>query len=1555
MENNSSQSCNTSRRSVAIKSSMVSGLRTFGRALWFVVMGEFSIHRPAAGKSSILRRLIGIFVSTLGANALANPHGMTVVSGSATSHANGSQLNINTSQTTVLNWQSFNIAAGESTIFNQPNAGSLVINNIHDANASQIYGSLQANGMVVLMNPSGFYFGPSAFIQTGSLIVSTASSFVPPPNAGGSWEFNGPPPLSSIINYGKIEVGNHGSAFLIADTVENNGVISAPGGSIGLVSGQTVMLSDRPDGRGLSAQVTLPQGSVDNAGKLIADAGVISMQAQVVNQNGLVQANSAVNKNGVIELVASDTLNLGANSQITANGDASTPGSSGGEITLEAGNNFSDSAGSEISTTGGSQGGNGGSIEISAPNFLSLDSKLDASALSGWTSGDLFLDPNFIVLGSSGSGSTFGGTVLAGDPPATGTLSLNVNTAFTGFSQILLQANQDITLATGTQWDLSQTTGENSGILNLEAGRNIILGNGSLLSDANGWSANLYAGYNFGSSSVTPGTGSILINGNTGVGGSIRLGSGDLNMTAGQNITVGSGSVITTAGGDIMAHALTGSIDTGSDPQGYHFNRNAGSLDNAYTVSQNLGGISTETGGDVTLIAGGNVTSILPGRNGNNGYFYNGNFVSDNPSTADPATAGAGAYGRTAAGSVTIIAGGNVTGNYVVADGTGSIFAGVKMDANGNPITDGSGHYVLGATGSAGTVATKPNLSLDLVSGGWNVTAAQNIFLEGVFNPNGAFDSAGGPTLNHTFDYTPGSFANLTAGNEVQLGAASSTLWLAGSTLPFIYPPILNIQSGAGGVALGTSGSPNSLILYPSPEGSLTINTTGSLFSNLNPTTGPQIFSLIVSDSGANQWKSSATFAAGDHAATPIHENNPTPIDLNIGGDMSLVSLSVPEAAQINVAGNMNNCGFQGMNLAANDVTSIQVGGDINNASTFTTINLNNISGGTAPDFTILGQAITPPGQPSAATLASSFFYDPLTGVLTYRTIPGVNLASVLNLLQHLTIQTYINGIPQWADPPDNTIPITEPFPVTAISATDAAALLAQVAIAGAVPANDSLAGFNIGGGGKFNLSARNIDLGTTAGIESLGVGFDTFGNNFPLANLFGNGGVFNRGADISVTAQQNLTMFSSSIASLNGGNISVDAGGNVTLGSSQFTVNSSGARGIYTTSGGDVSVIGGGGINVNGSRIATYNGGNITVESLNGDVNAGTGASVPVSIEAFYEDPATHEVFKDSPQQPFAGIAALTFDDTDANFPAPPATLGNILVEAPNGDVNANVSGIIQIPLNHQNYPNAVTAVLAGSELRDSSGNPLTAADLGTPTVQGNLATAAAGEGGQTVVLGGQHIEVSSVIWTELSTLLGLSPTAEQVIQLDVSGNASDFIAALTGNVGGLANFSYSTQVSGGRNINAIGSGIIASNARLGASGNINGLIFARNNIDVNAQQNINITALGVGNVNVSGNSITGNIIGVGSVNVSGASIDASLESANVSGSTSGQSGLGEGNAAASASQGASASGDSETKQQLASSDSGDSDDKKKRGRGEPTVMRRTGRVTVILPKAQG
>jgi hypothetical protein len=262
------------------------------------------------------------------------------------------------------------------------------------------------------------------------------------------------------------------------------------------------------------------------------------------------------------------------------------------------------------------------------------------------------------------------------------------------------------------------------------------------------------------------------------------------------------------------------------------------------------------------------------------------------------------------------------------------------------------------------------------------------------------------------------------------------------------------------------------------------------------------------------------------------------------------------------------------------------------------------------------------------------------------------------------------------------------------------------------------------------------------------------------------------------------------------------------------------------------------------------------------------------VTVQAYYEDPVTHVVYQNAPQIPFSGIVAMTFPPRSAAYPAPPATLGNILVEAPNGNVNANVSGILQIALNNLSYPLSIVTVLAGYELRDGLGQPVSAAAMD-----------------------------------------GATPVF----------------------------------ISGARDIDAEGSGIIASNAKLQASGNINGLIFARNNIDIAAQQNVNVTALGLGNVSVSssGGSISGTIIGVGGVSASGSSIDASLVSANVTGSSSGSSGLGAGGAANATASAASAS-DNNTVAKKVDGGTDEEDPKKKKG---IALAQKVSRVTVILP----
>ena len=80
------------------------------------------------------------------------------------------------------------------------------------------------------------------------------------------------------------------------------------------------------------------------------------------------------------------------------------------------------------------------------------------------------------------------------------------------------------------------------------------------------------------------------------------------------------------------------------------------------------------------------------------------------------------------------------------------------------------------------------------------MTAAQNIILQEVNNPNGVFDTSAGAAFNHYFDYGLNDCVNLNAGNLVQLGAPVSSLPRAtGLAVPFIYPSILNVTAGAGG------------------------------------------------------------------------------------------------------------------------------------------------------------------------------------------------------------------------------------------------------------------------------------------------------------------------------------------------------------------------------------------------------------------------------------------------------------------------------------------------------------------------------------------------------------------------------------------------------------------------------------------------------------------------------------------------------------------------------------------------------------------------------------
>lgn len=1194
-----------------------------------------------------------------GLRAKANPTGMTVAQGSASATQSGSQLTVQAGQNAVLNWQSFNIRPGETTTFVQPSSTSIVWNRVLDPNLSQIWGTLNANGWVVLMNQNGFYFGPNSVINVGGLLVTTSPVAPESSGIGGLWQFNGTPPLASIINYGEIKAQTGGSIFLVSERIENHGTLSAPSGSIGLYAGKEVLISERPDGRGISASVKLPAGSVDNSGNIIADAGTISLHAQVVNQNGLLQANSVREVNGRIELVASEDLHLGENSVVQAKGDSAAL-SQGGVVNIRSGATFTDAAGSQVDVSGGLQGGDGGSVEISAPNISAFHSRLLGGAQAGWKGASVVLDPTDIILSSDGDGSAGSGTVLAGDNPDT--LRLNVNSAFVGFNNIRIEATRDISLDPFTVWNLNDSPGRSDpgSMLTLEAGRNITFGDSSRIVGGMGWSMRLAAGVDFSSvsHSVRNGIGGIYLNGgppdaNDGRpngSGALETADGSLSLEAGHEILLGSGFIRTVGGGSLVSGISGGNIDiktgdgdvdAGTNPNWYRFSTSRSG--SGYDIDPSgLGGIGTAYGGNVTINSGHDIISFIPT---------------------------IGAYG---AGDVSLTAANRILGKFLVRDGHGNIQAGTDFGSPSSPAT------------------------LDLVSGGWDLHA-RDIYLNEVLNPNGVFNNnfvgiigVGAGRVPFKFDYAPDAYVHLTGDDSVQLlgsnpAHASNN---QNADRPPIYPPELVIHAGAGGVVLG-----NDVVLYPSPKGQLEITTTdgGSLRSAAG-----NFYQLIMSDSDSTDYRN---FATG-HAPIPLHLSDPDPVSLVIAGDLQNIFLRSPKRSVITVYGDALNFSFEGQNLSADDgkdnatrkpfdpvpvdapaanYSGVWIKGDFFSRSdrTFTTL------AGTPKDLQdAFFHIFQDPLYIADPDVAARLTYNPVTQTLGFQ---GRMTQANLNFLLH----PLVRGYDQYGRPLFDAE--FNPVLVPATFTMDAQALNDLYARSQDIPGS-ALAynGLQIGGPGTFSVAVKSMDLGISHGIRSVGplLNYSLAGLALPANTPLG--------ANLTLDVQGDLTMTSSQIASFNGGNLSVTAGGSMNVGSQEQFTSDDTPKGIYTAHGGNVTVVANGTVDINGSRIATYDGGDVTVQSITDTVNAGAGARGVFTVTTAQKGANGVELRSDQ----FFGSGIVTFTRRDSQ-----AKVGNILVNA-GLDIIAAAGGILQLSFNGADAKHdALLTLCAGRDIRTPSG----------------------------------------------------------------------------------------------------------------------------------------------------------------------------------------------------------------------------------------------------------
>ena len=286
---------------------------------------------PAGGpvEPPLRRTALALLIAACFNAAYANPVLPQVVHGQATFNQQGNLFTITNTPNTIINWQSFSVNPGEITRFLQQNAGSSVLNRITGQDPSKILGSLQSNGKVFLINPNGVLFGRDARVDVAGLVASSLAlsnqDFL-----AGKMNFKAGEQAGAVINQGTIHAGSGGQILLIAPNVENSGVITAPNGDVLLAAGHSVQLADaaNPD---LRVVLSAPADQAINVGRIVAQGGRIGMVGALLNQRGVLNANSAVvGENGKIVLKATGKALL-ENGSVTS---ATSAVGKGGEITV---------------------------------------------------------------------------------------------------------------------------------------------------------------------------------------------------------------------------------------------------------------------------------------------------------------------------------------------------------------------------------------------------------------------------------------------------------------------------------------------------------------------------------------------------------------------------------------------------------------------------------------------------------------------------------------------------------------------------------------------------------------------------------------------------------------------------------------------------------------------------------------------------------------------------------------------------------------------------------------------------------------------------------------------------------------------------------------------------------------------------------------------------------------------------------------------------------------------------------------------------------------------
>ena len=176
---------------------------------------------------------------SLSSALIANPTGEQLVHGEAIFlRPSNNELQIHQqNDQAIIEWNDFSIDANELTKFIQPNSDSVMLNRVVGHEISKLYGTLEANGRIVLINPNGVIVGENGVINAAAFLASlydiSNADFLDGKLDVSLTDISGAINVEGRIEATQVErIG--GRIFLVADEVHVGGSLYSPGGEIEL-------------------------------------------------------------------------------------------------------------------------------------------------------------------------------------------------------------------------------------------------------------------------------------------------------------------------------------------------------------------------------------------------------------------------------------------------------------------------------------------------------------------------------------------------------------------------------------------------------------------------------------------------------------------------------------------------------------------------------------------------------------------------------------------------------------------------------------------------------------------------------------------------------------------------------------------------------------------------------------------------------------------------------------------------------------------------------------------------------------------------------------------------------------------------------------------------------------------------------------------------------------------------------------------------------------------------------------------------------------------------